>query len=243
MKDLFSKQSNEYAKFRPSYPKAMVETLIDLCSERELVWDAGTGNGQLAAMLSDHFIHVHATDISAKQLSNAVQRANVTYAISDSTHIALHDTSVNLITVAQAVHWFNTTKFYAEVNRVLKPDGIIALLGYGVMRSDPATDEIIQHFYHQVTGPYWDPERKLIDEHYATLPFPFKEIAFPKFNMNYKWNVDQLIGYFSTWSALQHLIEKTGVDPLPELKRRFESTGNTTFQIEFPLFFRIGKRE
>jgi len=101
MKDLFSKQSDEYAKFRPSYPKAMVETLIDLCSERELVWDAGTGNGQLAAMLSDHFIQVHASDISAKQLSNAVQRANVTYVISDSTHTALHDTSVNLITLVQ----------------------------------------------------------------------------------------------------------------------------------------------
>ncbi len=241
MKDLFSLQSSNYAVFRPTYPTELVQNFSSLCAEHELAWDAGTGNGQLAILLAEHFTHVIGTDISEKQLENAMPKRNVAYAINDSYHTSFADQSVDLVTAAQAVHWFNFDSFYKEVNRVLKPDGVIALIGYGVMRSDPKTDEIIQDFYHNTMGPFWDKERQMIDDSYSTLPFPFDEINLRKFRMDYSWSIDQLIGYFSTWSALQHYTKETGDDPLPELRRRLQETGLKLFEIGFPLFFRVGK--
>jgi ubiquinone/menaquinone biosynthesis C-methylase UbiE len=243
LKDLFSTQSSEYSRFRPTYPAALVEEISSLCAHHDLAWDAGTGNGQLAVMLAEHFKHVTGTDISEKQLANAAKKSNIDYSISDSKTTAFKDHSVDLVTVAQAVHWFDFDAFYAEVKRVLKKNGVIALIGYGVMRSDRATDAIIQDFYHNIVGPYWDQERRLIDEAYVTIPFPFKEIGLKKYNMHYSWNIDQLMGYFSTWSALQHYLKKTAHDPLPELKERFVATGHKKFELDFPLFFRIGKPE
>ena len=243
MKDLFSNQSNEYAKFRPSYPIEVAADLSKLCKACELAWDAGTGNGQLAVLLAKHFSHVSGTDISEKQLANAQQHPNITYSTSDSTTTRLSDHSVDLVTVAQAVHWFNFELFYKEVRRVLKPDGVIALVGYGVMRGEPLTDAIIQDFYHNTMGPYWDKERLLIDNNYRSIPFPFQEIEMKSYSMKYSWSIDQLVGYFSTWSALQHYKNKTGVDPLPQLRKRFLETGSLEFKVDFPLFFRVGKQQ
>jgi len=242
LKDLFSTQSSEYAKFRPTYPAELVEEISSLCASHDLAWDAGTGNGQLAVMLAEHFTRVTGTDISEKQLANAAKKSNVDYSISDSGTTAFSNHSVDLVTVAQAVHWFDFDAFYAEVKRVLKKNGIVALIGYGVMRSDPVTDAIIQDFYHNIVGPYWDRERKLIDEAYTTIPFPFREIELKKYHMTYSWDIDQFMGYFSTWSALQHYLKKTSHNPLPELKTRLAATGLKKFELDFPLFFRIGKQ-
>lgn len=242
MKDLFSAQSSEYAKFRPAYPPALVHDIVSLCTAHELAWDAGTGNGQFAVMLSKYFERVVGTDISEKQLTNATRKANIEYEINDSTatHFSRH--SVDLITVAQAVHWFNFEKFYAEVNRVLKKDGILALVGYGLMTAEPAVEEIILDFYNNVLGGYWDNERRMVDESYRTIPFPFREIQLREYSMPYTWNIDQLIGYFSTWSALQHYVAKNNNDPLPLLKQRFQNTGLSAFSIAFPIFYRVGRR-
>lgn len=194
-------------------------------------------------MLSEHFSNVVATDISEQQLSKAEKKNNITYSISDSTHVELESGTADLVTVAQAVHWFNFENFYHEVRRVLKPNGILALIGYGVMRSDAATDKIIQEFYHTTMGPYWDKERKLIDEAYVNIPFPLHEVHLKNYSMKYTWTIDQLIGYFSTWSALQHYRKQTGEDPLPKLREEFILTGHSSFIVDFPLFFRIGKQE
>lgn len=241
MKDLFSKQSSEYAKFRPTYPDDLVDQIISLCPGRNLAWDAGTGNGQFANLLAPHFDRIIATDISEQQLSNAVRRSNIEYSPGDSTQVNLADHSCDLVSVAQAVHWFNFKKFYAEVKRVLKKDGIIALASYGLFRSDRKTEEIIDHFYTVTLANCWEPERKYVDEQYRNLPFPFEEIEFKPVSKKYTWNIDQMIGYFSTWSGLQKYIRTTNHNPLPELREKFLATGRREFDVEFPIFGRIGR--
>lgn len=236
MKDLFSKQSSEYAKFRPVYPNALISEIVSRCGRTKTAWDAGTGNGQLATLLAPHFEKVFASDLSDKQLANAKVAENVKYFQSNSYNTPIESNSVDLITVAQAIHWFDFEKFYQEVKRVAAPNAIIVVIGYGVMRSAGTADQIIQDFYHNETGPYWDKERRYLDEEYKTIPFPFHRFELPEFKMEYHWNIDQLIGYFSTWSALQHLIKATGVDPLPELRKKFEATGLSEFQLRFPLY-------
>jgi ubiquinone/menaquinone biosynthesis C-methylase UbiE len=240
MKDLFSKQSSEYAKFRPTYPAELIAEIAERCKQKKTAWDVGTGNGQLAALLANHFDNVFASDLSAQQLANAKQLANVSYFQNDSYSTPFENNSVDLITVAQAIHWFDFGKFYQEVKRVAAPDAIIVVIGYGVMRSTGEVDNIIQDFYHKETGPYWDKERRYLDEEYKTIPFPFQRIDFPEFKMEYRWNIDQLIGYFSTWSALQHLKKATDSDPLPLLRAKFEATGLKEFHLKFPLYVRMG---
>lgn len=220
----------------------MVEEISSLCNTHDLAWDAGTGNGQLAALLSPLFKKVEASDISEKQLAGAIQKQNIHYFISDSTSTRLKEDSVDLVTVAQAIHWFDFEKFYAEVNRVLKKDGVIALIGYGLMRSHPKVNAIIEDLYYNILGSYWDAERKMVDESYANIPFPFHEIMIDSYSIPYTWNVDQLVGFFSTWSALQHYRKKNNHDLLPMLHKRFAETGFNEFEIDFPLFARVGRK-
>ncbi len=220
----------------------MVEEISALCTSHELAWDAGTGNGQLASLLAEHFNHVEASDISEKQLSGAIQKNNIHYFISDSTSTPLNDHSVDLVTVAQAVHWFDFEKFYGEINRVLKTDGVIALIGYGLMRSHPKVNAIIEDLYYNILGSYWDAERKMVDDSYVHIPFPFREIKIASYTVPYTWTIDQLVGFFSTWSALQHYKKINNHDLLPMLHKRFMETGFNEFEIEFPLFARVGRK-
>lgn len=241
MKDLFSTQSSEYAKFRPTYPPALMQEIISICPSLNLAWDAGTGNGQFANLLSHYFARVVATDISEKQLANAVQKPNIEYSISDSTTVSIADHHCDLVTVAQAVHWFKFEEFYTEVRRVLKKDGILALVSYGLMHAEPKVNDIILDFYNNTLHDCWDPERRYIDEEYKTIPFPFDEIKLKNYSMPYTWNIDQLIGFFSTWSGLQHYIRKHNHDPLPQLRQLFLGTGLTEFKVEFPVFGRFAR--
>lgn len=241
MKDLFSSQSSEYAKFRPTYPPALIQEIISLCPSPNLAWDAGTGNGQFANLISPHFARVVATDISEKQLANAVQKPNIEYSVSNSLHVNIADHHCDLVTVAQAVHWFKFDEFYAEVRRVLKKDGILALVSYGLMDAEPKVNDIILDFYHNTLRDCWDPERRYIDEEYKTIPFPFEEIQLKNHSMPYTWDIDQLIGFFSTWSGLQHYRKKYNRDPLPELRQRFLETGLTEFKLEFPIYTRVAR--
>jgi len=241
MKDLFSTQSNEYAKFRPTYPPALIQEIISICPSLNLAWDAGTGNGQFANLLAPYFTRVVATDISEKQLANAVLKPNIEYSLSDSLHIHIADHHADLVTVAQAVHWFKFDEFYKEVRRVLKKDGILAIIGYGLMNAEPKVNDIILDFYNNTLRGCWDEERRYIDEEYKTIPFPFEELHLKKYSMPYTWNIDQLVGFFSTWSGLQNYIQKNNRDPLPELRPLFLGTGLTEFKVEFPVFGRFAR--
>src|SRR5690606_16087264 len=146
-----------------------------------------TGNGQVAAELLNLFSKVYATDISQKQLDNALRNPNIHYSLQPAENSGFSDRMFDLITVAQAVHWFQFEKFYEEVRRTLKDEGMLAIMGYSLFRSNNRTEEIINEFYKNILGSYWDEERKYLDEHYKTIPFPFNELRTPEFSQVYEW--------------------------------------------------------
>ncbi len=243
MKDNFSVQSDQYIKFRPTYPKELYDFLLALVETKHTAWDCGTGNGQIAKELSKYFNKVYATDISEKQIKNAIQGDNIFYKVEGAEKTSFPEKFFNLITVAQAIHWFNFDDFYSEVKRTIKPNGIIAVIGYGFIETDKNTNEIISHFYKTILGVFWDKERKYIDENYQTIPFPFKEIKSPILYNTFKWAFEQLIGYFETWSAVQHYIKTKKENPVDLIKKDLKETWKTGLlkTVRFPILLRIGK--
>ena len=181
MKDLFSQGSDLYRQARPQYSTAIVDTILQHVPERGLAWDCGAGSGQFTQLLAPHFQQILATDLSQAQLDQAPQWANVRYRACLAQDSGLADASVDLITVAQAIHWFDFEAFYAEVHRVLKPRGVFAAVGYGLIQVvDTEVNAAIQRLYFQTLKGYWDAERRYIDDLYRTIPFPFKEIVTPE---------------------------------------------------------------
>jgi len=243
MKDNFSAQSEQYAKFRPTYPDKLYQFLLPLLETKDAAWDCATGNGQVAQVLSEYFKEVHATDISEKQIKNAIQRANIFYKIERAEQTSFPDKNFDLITVAQAIHWFDFEAFYKEVKRVIKPNGILAVIGYGLLSIDKDTDAVINRFYREVTGPYWDKERKYIDEQYQTIPFPFKEIEAPQLYNTYEWTLEQLVGLLDTWSAVQHYIKANRQNPVDIVYKDLKQTwiSNKLKTVKFPILLRIGR--
>lgn len=241
MKDLFSTDSEKYARYRPGYPQELFQLIEGLLEERNRAWDCGTGNGQVAAALSEFMQHVEATDISRQQLENAIKKPNIRYSLQPAEKTHFPDKYFDLVTVAQAVHWFNMPKFFEEVRRVLKPGGIIAVMGYGLFRSNMETNRIIDHFYREIIGPYWDEERKYLDEKYRTIPFPFEEIQVPDFLLNDTWSFDRLIGYLRTWSAVKHYIEEQERDPVALIEKELYAGFGRKNMVMFPIFLRVGK--
>lgn len=243
MKDLFSSASENYAQYRPGYPRELFNFLRKLSSSRENAWDAGTGNGQVAGELAEFFGRVCATDISIQQLSQAVQKPNIHYTKQASEKTNFPDDHFDLVTVAQAVHWFDFERFYAEVRRVLKKGALLAIIGYGLFRSNPATDEIIDNFYNDIIGPYWDSERRFLDEKYQSIPFPFTEIEAPEFKIKTKWSLERLLGYLNTWSAVKHYEKQEGKNPVALIAGELEQSFGEVGEINFPVLLRVGRNE
>lgn len=244
MKDNFSKQSKEYSVFRPTYPDEAIAFILSQVPDKTAVWDCGTGNGQLAAKLADSFLHVDATDISENQIANAVKKDNITYQVVSAEEAPFRENSFDLITVAQAIHWFDFDRFYAKVRTTLKPDGVLAVIGYNLMQIDEACDRVILHFYKDILGDqYWDKERKYLDERYQTIPFPYHEIPAPEFAQKVNWTLDELTGYLNTWSAVQHYIKANGVNPVEEVRQKLQAIWREDEKKEvcFPTLLRIGK--
>ena len=241
-KDYFSKQATDYAKFRPRYPQEMFEYLGRIAPSRQLAWDCGTGNGQAAVGLAAVFDHVIATDASEKQIANAQSHDRVEYRVAPAENSSLESETIDLLMVAQALHWFELDCFYAEARRILKPDGVLAATAYNLLQISPAIDEIVNRYYHEVVGPFWPPERALV-ERFANLSFPFDEINAPKFEMTAHWNLDHLLGYLRTWSSTQRFIAAKGADPLQEISAELGSAWGTPERrrnVNWPLTLRVG---
>ncbi len=242
MKDNFSKQSAEYSKFRPQYPDEMIEHIVSFVHERSCALDVATGNGQVAKQLARHFEKVYATDISENQLQHAVRAENIIYKKESAEQTGFDDVMFDLVLVAQAIHWFDFDKFYDEVHRILKPTGIFAAIGYGNLATNPDSDVILRNFYENIIGPYWDGERRYLDENYETIPFPFDEIPTKKFTNHLEWSFDHLVGYLETWSATQHYKDKNNSNPIDLIRDELRDSwqrGNK--QVKFPLLIRVGK--
>lgn len=243
-KDHFSKQADAYAKYRPVYPVALFEYLAAQTKERKLAWDVGTGSGQATPGLAAHFDRVIATDPSESQIRNATAHPKVLYKVAPAEQTDIAEGAVDLITVAQALHWFDLNRFYAEARRVLKPAGVLAAWCYGLNEIESGIDRIVRHFYRDVVGPYWPPERKLIDERYRTIPFPFAELTPPAFNMEVEWTLDEYLSYLGTWSATQRYRQQQGTNPLPALRTELLHMWNAPQvkrTVKWPIHLRIGK--
>jgi SAM-dependent methyltransferase len=242
MKDNFSAQAKGYAQYRPSYPKEMIDYIAGLPAMRICALDVATGNGQVAVALAQHFDKVYAIDISEKQLQEAPQAGNIFYSVQRAEYTNFADRQFDLITVAQAIHWFDFGAFYKEVHRLLKVRGVLAVMGYGNIKTNPHSHAILKRFYQDIVGPYWDAERRYIDENYTTIPFEISGEAAPKFKNRFTWSFEQLVGYLNTWSAVQHYIKANGTNPVDLIKDELEkSWAQSNGNVVFPLFLRIGR--
>lgn len=215
MADYFSTQAAAYAAFRPTYPRELFEFVALCASRRNLVWDCATGSGQAAIALSADFARVIATDSSAKQIAHAPPHERVEYRVAPAEDCGLPDKSADAITVAQALHWFDLDRFYAEAHRVLAPGGAIVVWSYNdAILDDPVLDAALQHYTSTTVGPYWPPERQIVRDGYRTVPFPFETIAAPSFTLIREWTLDELSGYLRSWSATARYAAELGRDPV-----------------------------
>jgi len=243
-KDLFSAQSKLYAAYRPTYPVELFDHILKFVEEKKKAWDCATGNGQAAVVLADHFEKVDASDISEAQIKNAVLKQNIEYYICSAEHTSFLDNSFDLITVAQAYHWLNWKKFHAEATRVGKPNAVIAVWAYGLVTSnDEKLNRLVDRFYYEIVGPYWDAERKYVDEAYATVEFDFTSLPTDNFDIKVEWTKEQFTGYLQSWSAVQNYIKKNNTSPfeLIQIELDLAWEDEEIKKLRFPLFLRIGR--
>ncbi len=217
-KDHFSTKTDDYARFRPGYPDELFAYFASLTREHLKAWDCATGSGQAAAGLADHYQTVVATDASQVQLDNAYQAKGVTYQQATAEESGLPAQSCDLITVAQALHWFDLTGFTCEVKRVLKPGGVLAVWSYNLISISAEIDKVIADFYHNVIGPFWPAERKMVENGYADVSMPMKSLELPPFNLTEQWSLSQVLGYIRTWSAIKGYQKEHNIDPVVELE-------------------------
>jgi ubiquinone/menaquinone biosynthesis C-methylase UbiE len=241
-KDHFSTVAQDYSTYRPHYPEALFQHLARSVPQHALAWDAGTGNGQAAVALAGQFDAVVATDASAEQIAAAAPHPRVRYSVSPAERVDLPDASVDLVTVATAVHWFPLEAFYAEVARVLKPGGIIAVWSYWWSSVTPEVDRVVARFQAEV-APYWPPERDLVDERYTKLLFPFHEEEVPTLQATAAWTATHFMGYLRTWSAVRAYTKQHGTDPLAAFSDGIHAAwGEGPRDVRWPLVMRIGRR-
>lgn len=244
-KDHFSAHAGLYRRARPHYPDALFSWLAARVPGRSCAWDCATGNGQAARGLAAYFDRVVATDASGAQVAAANPMAGIDYRVAAAEHSGLADGSVDLITVAQAAHWFDLPRFYAEAERVLGARGMLALWCYQRMRVSPAVDQLIDHYYHDIVGNYWPAERRHVESAYRELPFPYRELPAPRFTMQARWSLPQLLDYLASWSASRHYAQARHRDPVEELADRLATSwgGVRTRTVYWPVALRVGRRD
>lgn len=246
LQDHFSDLAAGYARFRPRYPDSLFRYLASQCRVRTLAWDVGAGSGQASIGLAAVFDRVVATDASREQIAHAPRRPNIYYAVAVAEAAPWLPGGLDLVVVAQALHWFDREAFWREVSAVLGPGGTLAIWCYGWMGIDEERDGVIRHFYSEILGPYWPDRRRLVEEEYRGIDLPFAERKCPAFEMRERWDLEHLLGYLRTWSAVRAYIRSHGKDPLALLLGKLRSVWgppSTRREIRWPLHVRIcGKR-
>jgi SAM-dependent methyltransferase len=240
--DHFSGAAPDYAKFRPGYPEALFDWIAQQTSAHDFAWDCGCGNGQASVPLAERYSRVVGTDLSERQVREAAPHARIEYRAAPAEASGLHDASCDLVAVAQALHWFDFDRFYAEVRRVTKPGGVLAAWTYQLLRGEPGIDEVFTDYYRRVLAPWWPAERKWVDAGYRTLPFPFEEIAAPSFEIRLQWTLADLLAYLRTWTATRYLAQAENRDPTLPLGEALQPLwGDGTREIVWPIVMRVGR--
>lgn len=236
--------AQDYARFRPSYPEELIEYLASVTPSHLVAWDYGTGNGQAARKLGKHFGMVFAADISFEQLTYAAKDKNICYLLARAGHFPTPTGQVDIVTVAQALHWFDRDSFYSEVRRVLKPGGIIAAWVYHLPQVDPEIAQITSEYYQDILGPFWSPSIRLVEEKYASMSFPFEELPHPSFEMTASWRLQQFVGFLASWSAIPRFIEVKGYHPLLAVQSDLDRLWGNPEQerlMRWPIYLRVGR--
>ena len=244
-RDHFAFAASSYASFRPRYPAALFAWLTSQTRGHERAWDCGTGSGQAAVGLAAHYGAVVASDPSLSQLSSAEHARGVEYVAMSAEASALRAESVDLVTVAQALHWFDREGFFAEVDRVLRPGGVLAVWSYGLLTIEPAIDARLHHFYSDTVGPYWPSERALVDTGYAGIALPYPELVTPRVAMEASWTMAEVLGFLSTWSAVGRYRMVERADPIHELSNDLASVWGPKErrQVRWPLTLRAARKQ
>jgi SAM-dependent methyltransferase len=218
-KDHFSATAAQYAEFRPRYPTELFDFVASLPARRRVAWDCATGNGQAAVPLADYFERVIATDASREQVALATPHDRVTYGVGLADRSGLEAGSVDVVTVAQSLHWLPLERFFAEVRRVLAPGGALAVWCYTMAQLEGPLNDILARYYSVTCGPYWPAERALVDEGYRSIAMPIDEATSPKLDIEGALTLDELGGYLRTWSATRTLAAAMGRDPVIDVER------------------------
>jgi len=243
--DHFSGFSGDYHSYRPGYPGELFSWLASLCSNHERAWDCATGTGQAAIALADYFTEIIATDASDTQIAGANLRDNIQYRVAKAEQSGIPPASLDLITVAQAIHWFNQQTFQAEVERVLKENGILAVWSYNLLKISPKIDEVVNHLYGPVLEKHWPPERRMIEAGYTDIDFPYNKISAPEFSMSAMWNLAGLIGYLNTWSGVKRYAQERKTNPVELVfDDLLAAWGNaeTKFRVSWPMTILVWKK-
>lgn len=243
--DHFSGHAGDYARYRPRYPKSLFNYLNSLVSGHQLAWDCATGNGQVALDLTAYFDCVIASDASYPQVSKAAIHPKIHYSVANAEWPPFAPSSIDLITIGQALHWFATDHFMSQAKQILRPGGVIAAWSYGLAKISPSIDAIIEKLYEEILGPYWPEERRLVEQGYAGIPFPFATIEAPEFAMTAEWNLAQWVGYLETWSALQRYMKARNSNPIDLIFADLIAAWGdkqATRTIIWPLSFKLGKK-
>lgn len=240
--DHFSAHAGTYATFRPRYPVALFHWLAVVAPGTALAWDAGTGNGQVATGLITRFRQVVATDASAEQIANAPTHARISYRVAQYES-GIADHSAQLVTVGQALHWFDADAFCHEVRRVLQPGGVLAAFAYVHSQVTPEVDLLVRHHHDVTLGHYWPVEHHLIHEEYRGIPLPIDELVVPPFELREDWTLAQYGGFLRSWSGTQRLIAARGEEPILAFERDLEAAwgGALRRSVTWPMFMRVGE--
>ncbi|MDX1637676.1 MAG: class I SAM-dependent methyltransferase [Balneolaceae bacterium] len=243
MKSRFSQQSDLYARYRPDYPPELYDFITDHVDKRSVAWDCATGTGIVAATLANYVDKVLATDISREQMQHAPDKANITYTCVPAEDTGFPDHIFDLITVGQAIHWFDFKRFYEEVRRVARDGAVIAVFGYGMIQVDNRLNQKLHAFYDEMFGRYFNENRRYLDEKYQTIPFPFDEISTPRFRRRLEWSLEELEGFLNSWSPVQQYKNDTGSNPVNPLLTEIMTLWDPgeTKTVTFPIFLRLGR--
>lgn len=242
-KDHFSTRSGDYARYRPGYPPELFAWLASLVSKHDRAWDCACGTGEASGGLARHFARVEATDASAAQIAEARGPANVRFRVAPAEASGLGTGSVDLVLVAQALHWFDHDRFHAEARRVTAPEGVVAAVAYDLSSVTPEIDALMRYLYRDITGPFWPPERRYFDEGYArSIPFPFPRIEPPALVTRARWRADDMLGFLRTWSAVKRYEAARGTDPLALIEDDLRKAwGEDTRTVTWPLEVLAGR--